>query len=182
MKLLVVILGLSFIFCNSVIALEARLQKKYPFLLLTDDHGILNENDLSPYTKKLNYKKFSGKSSGLEYWQCFPRNQVCVTLRDMGYSAEEFAPTDTMADLKITAYSKPNIFHTYYMRRAYPIRAYQEHFTRWQRLMKSEKYICIAGSFDEHKEEMIDGLKREENSWTFDKIKTRKGCDSYFVN
>ncbi|MBA2654380.1 MAG: hypothetical protein H0U71_04850 [Gammaproteobacteria bacterium] len=180
--LYLILLSVIIILSNTVNALDSKVKKKYSFLLLTEDHEILNQKDLAHLTKNLNYEKFSEKSSGLIYWQCFPRENISVTLEDMGYSAEEFDPTDTIADLKITAYTKPNIFHTYYMRRAYPISAYQEHFTRWQRLMKGQKYVCIAGSFGDHKEEVIHGIKREENSWTFDRIKTKKGMDSYFIN
>lgn len=166
---------------NSVLALDRSLQKKYPFLVLNEDHGILDEKDLADFSKDMNYKKFSQKSSGLIYWQCFPRENISVTLKDMGYSAEEFDPTDTIADLKITARIKPHVFNTYSMRRAYPVSVYQEHFTRWQKLMKSQKYVCIAGSHDEYKKEILNGIQREDSSWTFDRIKTKKGRDSYFT-
>lgn len=169
------------VFSFSVLALDGVLKKKYSLLLLTDDYGILKESDLAKYQKEMKYEKFSGKHDGLVYWQCFPRDKIEITLTDMGYTGEEFEKTDTISDLLLTAYEKPGVKHIYVMRRAYPISAYHEIFMRWEKLMKAEKYVCLAGEFINHEEKMIDGDKIEENSWTYDKMKTKKGSNSYFV-
>jgi len=162
-------------------ALNEILKKKYSLLLLTDDYGILAETDVAKYQRSMKYEKFSGKHDGLVYWQCFPRDKIEITLTDMGYAAEEFDKTDTIADILLTAYKKPGVKHTYVMRRAYPISAYHEIFMRWEKLMKGEKYVCLAGEFISHEEKMDDGVKTEENSWTYDKMKTNKGTNSFFV-
>ncbi|MBA2653777.1 MAG: hypothetical protein H0U71_01765 [Gammaproteobacteria bacterium] len=172
-----VVLGFSF----SVHALDGALKKKYALLLLTDDYGILKEADLARYQKKMKYEKFSAKHDGLVYWQCFPRDKIEITLKDMGYTAEEFDKTDTISDILLTAYKEPGVKHIYVMRRAYPISAYHEVFLRWEKLMKGEKYVCLAGEFISHDEKINDGVKIEENYWTYDKIKTKKGSNSYFV-
>lgn len=169
------------VFCVGAPALDEALKKKYPFLLLTSDHGILNEADLARYQKKMNYEKFSGKHSGLVYWQCFPRDKIEITLTDMGYTAEEFEKTDTISDILLTAHEKPGVKHLYVMRRAYPIRVYHEIFMRWEKLMNGEKYVCLAGQFINHEEKTNDSVKTEENYWTYDKMKTKKGSNSYFV-
>lgn len=169
------------IFSFSVHALDEGLKKKYSLLLLTNDYGILKEADLARYQNKMNYEKFSAKHSGLVYWQCFRRDKIEITLTDMGYTAEEFEKTDTISDILLTAYEKPGVKHTYVMRRAYPISAYHEIFMQWEKLMKGEKYVCLAGQFINHEEKTNDGVMIKENYWTYDKMKTKKGSNSYFV-
>lgn len=166
MKKCVLVILIIMTFSLRVNALPQAIKDKYPFILLTEDHGILKEKDLATYSRKMTYEKFSQKGSGLVYWQCFPREEVKITLMDMGYTAEEFGKTDTIADILITAYQKPGIQHIYVMRRAYPISAYHEIFMRWEKLMNGEKYVCLAGEFIRHKEKMNDGVKTEVNSWT----------------
>lgn len=46
--------------------------------------------------------------------------------------------------------------------------------------MKNEKYVCLEGGFLNHRDRVINGKKQEIYSWEFEKIKTKKGCDSYF--
>lgn len=130
MKIFFLVLLFTMVISNITYALDPQLQKKYPFLLLSDDHGILKENDLSAFAKTMNYEKFSRKHSGLVYWQCFPREQISITLKDKGYTAEEFEPTDTMSDLTIVIHTQPDILHTYSMRRSYPISVYQDDFIK----------------------------------------------------
>lgn len=178
-KLFIFFVVLSF--SLSVYALDGGLKKKDSLLLLTDDYGILNEVDLARYQKKMKYEKFSAKHDGLVYWQCFPRDAIEITLTDMGYTAEEFDKTDTISDILLTAYKEPGVKHTYVMRRAYPISAYHETFMRWEKLMKGAKYVCLAGEFIRQEEKMNEGIKIEENFWTYDKMKTKKGSNSYFV-
>lgn len=61
------------------------------------------------------------------------------------------------------------------------ISAYHEIFMRWEKLMKGEKYVCLAGQFINHEEKANDGVKIEENYWIYDKVQTKKGFNSYFV-
>jgi len=171
------------IFSYRVDALPQSFKNKYPFILLNEDYGVLKEKDLAKFTRKMTYEKFSGKDSGsLVYWQCFPREEVEITLRDMGYTVEEFGKSDTLSDILLTAYKQPGIKHTYVMRRAYPISAYHDIFMQWERLMRDEKYVCLAGEFRSHQELVNDGIKTEENSWTYSGMRTNKGSHFYFIN
>lgn len=49
--------------------------------------------------------------------------------------------------------------------------------------MKKEKYVCLAGVYDFKKDVMGNNRvpKIAKYYWTFDRIKTKKDCDSYFA-
>jgi hypothetical protein len=172
-KILFLILCLSL--SSDVFAVCLAAKKKYPYSLITDDYGILNEEDLRHYNKISRPKPFSEKERGGFYWQCFPRELVSMTLEDMGYSSEDWGFTDTASDLNIKIYIKPNIIHHYYTRRAYPLGVYQKNFTRWHKLMAKQKYVCFLGEYDGKENKIEGGIPREVYNWTFEKIKTKKG-------
>lgn len=176
----IMIIALYAISCNAFgVSLEAK--QKYPFPLLTEDYGILNEHDLALYSyiRNINPEPFTGKHSGLNYWQCFPRENISITLEDMGYSSEDFDWKDTVADLEIRGMVKPGVFHEYGMRRAWPVEDFQKQFNSWRRLMKGEKYVCLAGHFVDYSEPSDYGVKRKVYGWILDRLKTKKGCVAY---
>lgn len=165
-------------------AMGIELIKEYPNVLISQDYGILNENDMILYTHKMaGTVPFHGgkKEHGYFYWQCFPRDHVSVTLEDTGNSPEEMVGSDTMADMSITVNVAPGVFHEYTMRALAPADLYEAMFHNWRSLMKNEKNICLGGQFGEHVHRIrSNGLKQEVYTWTFDELKTKKGCDSYF--
>lgn len=165
----------------SAITVDAR--KKYPYPLLTDDYGILNGSDLAAYTWGMKPRPFSDKemSGGYNYWQCFPRDDVSITLEDTGYSSK-YVGRDTLSELKIEVWIKPGVIHRYEMRATLPFHTYEKEFHTWHKLMRGEKYVCLAGSFDDKKQKIENGKTILVYSWTFDKIKTKKGCDGYWNN
>lgn len=164
-------------------AISESAKKKYPYQLLTADYGILNENDLAAYTWKITHQMpaFSKGSLGINYWQCFARNQVSVTLEDTGGYSEDFPLNTTIADLTINVRDQSGITHEYGMRSVYDLPTYQRDFNRWQKLMKGEKYVCLGGDFVSVQNEFApNGEKIKVYGWIFDKLKTKKGCASYF--
>lgn len=177
MKIKILFLILSLSLASNAIAVSLTAKKKYPYSLITDDYGILNQEDLRHYTKITTPKPFSEKEWGGFYWQCFPRESVSMTLEDLGYSSEDWGWTDTASMLDIKVNIKPNITHHYYMRRAYPLLTYQEGFTRWHKLMAKQKFVCFAGEFDGKETKVENNFSREVYNWTFEKIKTKKGID-----
>src|SRR5471030_1725586 len=79
------IIFLCAISCNALgVSLAAK--QKYPFTLLTNDYGILNDHDLSFYLPDLYpAPSFPNKDSIYYiYCQCFPRENISVTLEDYG--------------------------------------------------------------------------------------------------
>jgi hypothetical protein len=82
----------SILFINIVYAVSNIDKQKYPYSLLTDDYGILSKNDLGAFAWGLKPQKFTaekGTTGPYNYWQCFPREFVMVTLSDTGQSSEE---------------------------------------------------------------------------------------------
>ncbi|MDP3705136.1 MAG: hypothetical protein Q8R24_04410 [Legionellaceae bacterium] len=160
-----------------------HFKNKYSHVLLTQDYGILNENDLAAYTWNNNPPLFSEKNpKNYNYWQCFPRDHVSITLIDKGFSAEEIGNTENYGDLFIKAWSENGILHEYSMRRLQEVSEQQKIFMQWQKLMKGEKYVCLAGLSGDFEKSMKDNKEYVTYFWTFDKIKTKKGCDSFFLN
>lgn len=148
---------------------------------MTEDYGILNENDLATYVGRVNSAPFSEKTShGFDYWQCFPRDQVSVKFEDLGYSTEDHGWTDTLANMEFSIWIKKGVFHEYAMRRVWLVKDSIKDFNHWHKLMKGEKYICLNGYFVSREEEMRQGKKVIVYGWIFDKIKTKKGCAAYF--
>jgi hypothetical protein len=160
------------------------IREKYSNVLISDDHGILDERDLLLYTHRMvNTVPFLGsnKEFSYYYWQCFSRDDIEVTFKDTGYSPEEMLGKDTLADMSIIALQGPGVFHEYTMRALMPSDVYARTLSTWRKLIKNEKYVCIGGQFGEKKDRIGSNGKRQElYTWTFDMIKTHKGCDSYF--
>lgn len=166
-------------------SMDLTLKQKYPNILLTDDYNILNENDFSIYAKEIKTPSFSakkGQETWYNYWQCFPRDHISITLEDMGDFSEDNGREESYADLKITAVINKNEHHEYYMRRAFPLSTYQDIFNTWENLMKNEKYVCLGGRFSHFNEMTTKGTQQKTYYWTFDKFKTKKGCNSYFTH
>ncbi len=69
--------------------------------------------------------------------------------------------------------------HVYNMWRVWPLAVFEKKFRTWHKLMLNQKYVCIAGSFDGREKQVEDGVLKEVYFWNFDKIKTKKGSDSY---
>lgn len=153
---------------------------QYPNMLIGDHYGILNEKDLDLDGKHV---PFTGGGDSLyqSYWQCFLREQVSMTLIDSGYPSEEIENVDTLADLSIKVVAQPGVFHEYSMRRRVPTDEFEKRFRLWRELLRGELYVCLEGSAGTIEDRSVPGSHRKiVYSWIFEKIKTKKGCDSYF--
>jgi len=159
---------------------------KYAQQVLTDDYHILRETDLdSEYLSHENvpfsFVLSSRYTGGYNYWQCFPSADVKFTLTDYGYADKNISGKENLAELIITVTDKRNIVHKYFMRRVWAISVYQDRLRRWKKLMHHESYTCLSGEYGGR--EMITKNANHQTvySWVFDRIKTSKGCDSYFT-
>lgn len=170
-------------------ALSAELQKKYPYTVLTDDYGILNEIDLDSELDGVKHPPlFSFINKPFIYWQCFLRSSVTISLEDLGDSPEEDNESDIKyngennAELTINIRNKNGIFHKYTMTSDYPTTFTEDRFNRYLKLMQGEKNVCIAGAFLEKQMRIVEGKKQQVNIWVFRKMKTLKGCEAYNKN
>jgi len=179
-KIIFILILLSWIPCSTY-AVTDITKKKYPYTILTNDYGILNERDLYDGLKSEPFSLESPPKDAYAhiYWQCLSREDVSTTLEDIGYSSYPSDDNDGM--LIITAYVKPGISHKYATRRNWPIMGVEERFNRWLKLMKGEKYVCLAGRFGFREEKVTLGKKQQVYVWVFERMKTKKGCDSYFI-
>ena len=162
------------ILSSKAFSISLAAKKKYPYPLLTNDYGILNEQDLARYAYGIPPRPFNLKDSGAyNYWQCFPRNKVSITLTDFCCSTEDVGWKDTISE-KIRIYVTPTIIHEYQMRRPWPFSEDLPRFKLWHKLMSDQKYVCFAGSFGDKKVVIEEAIPREIYYWTFEKLKTKK--------
>jgi hypothetical protein len=175
---------LLLVFSFKAWGIDESIRQRYPNVLLTNDYGILNENDLvsRPWEgKPIPFSISAKKGHPYIYWQCFPRENISITLKDKGYSGSEIGGDDNFGDLTIEVILDHGISHEYQMRRPWSVSGYAERFKYWQRFMKNEKYVCLAGSSGFLEETKGKNVKRQRYSWIYEKLKTKKGCDSFFA-
>lgn len=170
---------LCLLFSVKADAISSSALKKYPYVLLTNDYGILNENDLGDFSWGFNRHPFSQKDIGGNYWQCFPRESIEIVLKDTGSSAAEVGWRDNIAILEITVWINPTLAHRFSMRALWSVVDFEKRFNKWRKIMNGEKYVCLAGDFVNHQHTKENGIEKNEYNWIFEKMKTKKGCDSY---
>ncbi len=152
-----------------------RLRGHYPYGLLGDDFGILNEDDLAINTCDVWVVPFSPRSMAYPYWQCFQTLDTSISCEVMEYDQDE---KSVLALLSFSA-SRKGETHEYLTRRAMHLSDCKSFEGDWKRIAKNETHVCLSGPYGGIIEE-INGIKKV--SWVFDKFKTKKGCVSYFAN
>lgn len=151
------------------------LQKKYPDGLLTDDFGILKENDLLSDIREGNPRKYEVKEDQAGYyrWQCFPVKDVKLNYSTWKENDPQ-GPSDIITnlyDFHLTIQGIP-YNHFYYGRRAVNYYSFWKFYKEWKRTTKGEKYVCLNGE--------PQSVTGKEKSWFWNKIQTKKGCMSLF--
>lgn len=160
-----------------LLAINPETIKKYPYQLLTNDYGILNEANLKRYTEEVNVEPFTGKFNGLDYWQCYPTKNVTVW-----YEKQNADPYEKRArgDAHITVSITPTITYDYVPRRSFSSDYAKEKVFTWKHLLKNQQYACIGGTYVSTHKKIKDRQEITEHGWIFENLKTKKGCDSYF--
>jgi hypothetical protein len=141
------------------------LKTKYSDVILTDDYGILKEEDL------LIPIKSTGRNA--TKWQCFPMKNVKLKY-------ETWKDVDTMG-LVDSRYEYSFTIKTSSGKHIYQDRHGQNYesfwkiiYPKWKRIKKSGKHICFNG---------VGPTKDNGNSyWDWDIIITELRCFSYFEN
>jgi len=149
------------------------LTEKYPHRILTPDYEILNQDDMAyeVWLRETPPYNPSGNDYAARYWQCVPVNDVSIQDNIWEDSGQ------LMCELEFQFVRKPNGWQAYGGRRALPYEACEHFIHEWQRITHKQKYVCFngeGGTFDKNVE-----LGRE-CGWVWTKIKTKKGCFSYF--
>lgn len=151
----------------------------YPYGLLTEDHGILSEEeDLAvdtwrgiphPYEER-------GFNGGYPYWSCFSVSQAKAHYEHW-HGTDELKGIE-LCDLQFTVETSKEI-HLYTGRRPFPLEQCRDYVKKWKQLVRDEPYVCF-NAYDGELGLSRPGRKKPEKIWTWDRIKTRKGCLDYF--
>lgn len=151
-----------------------RLTEKYPFGLLGDDHGILNDDDLALNTCDVVVGPVTSGNGAYPYWQCFRTKEASFECDDSGYDPDEKSQMAIMAIAIRTDHRSDE----YLSRRAIPMADCRDYRKDWLRLTGSQEFFCASGLLIKYQKPNISGVI--ESSWIFDRFKTAKGCDPYF--
>lgn len=143
------------------------------------------------YTKcdipKLNYgiltKKNTTNCEHAIKWQCFPVKDVTVTLEYIGMD-DILEPTGHTGDVTIIAYTDElenggyKVRHEYGMRRRWSYYAAEDTFHELQKILAKQEHVCIAGGLISDERDTYK--KQDVHEWIFEKMRTKKGCHSWF--
>jgi hypothetical protein len=155
----------------------SSLKQKYPYGLLTDDYGILSEDDLGIYAWWAKPKLYDENDTahGYMYWQCFPTSNVKLGCRKIEGDDPKIPYSD--AEIKIETETE---IHEYEFRRALELEACHAYLKNWNRLIFGEKVVCFGGKPVDVEQKRTHGKLKKVTGWIYDKLKTKKGCYSYF--
>lgn len=115
-------------------------------------------------------------------WQCFPVEDVEVTLKYIGMN-KILEPPGYTGDVTITAYVNElesgdyQIRHEYSMRRIWSFDAAEDMFHKLQKILAKQEYVCIAGGLVSDERDTYK--KQDVHAWIFEKMRTKKGCHSW---
>ena len=115
-------------------------------------------------------------------WKCYSIQDVEVKYRTWP-DTDPMAPhkvIDVMCDFEIWVHSQPfkNVYHG---RRGKPEKYCTDFKDAWNKLTQNEAYICMDGeTLTKGEPEKDSESKKMRASWTWDKIKTKKGCYSFW--
>jgi hypothetical protein len=151
-----------------------RFSEKYPYAILGDEFGILNESDLAINSCIAEPTPFSSKSISYPYWQCFQTKSTSFVCDYGGIQNKQTKLIQAALIININ-----DVEHQEYIsRRAIDLEDCESFKTDWKKITKNEPHVCLSGSFVNTK----NNKGKREILWVFDKFKTKKGCISFFSN
>ncbi len=151
-----------------------ELKSKFPYGLLSDDHGILTLDDLASNACNAKPKPFSPSSHSYQYWQCFESKNISFDCDSNGVPDKH----EGVMGLIVVKASNQQVQHDYIEHRLWPIKECKSFLKDAAILLKGTQYACISGSF------ITEDVNRSAHpsihpsmSWQFERIKTIKGCE-----
>lgn len=168
-KIVVVLTAFLILNCSS--NPKTELQRKYPLGILSDDYGILTENDVKFYADE-NPTPLEKPAGSHCFWICVEKKDIDIKCRDFGYDAQ-LAPEHN-GEIEIhLEYEK--VKHSYSWGRGIDIDSCNGFVNDWKKSVQSAPHVCIGGyPINRSKQE----IENNEQSWIFDKIKIKKWCFS----
>ena len=170
MKHGLLIAGLLLTMCSCKTGVTKPMYPSEKIETVDPDYGILPES----------YRIRSGGRPLM--WRCFPIKDVKVKYRTWR-DADPLGPYDvivTMCDFEMFVKSN-SISHVYHGRRGKPVIYCDEFKAAWNKLTKSEEHICMDGvTLTKGEPEKDEDSKKMLVSWSWDNIKSKKGCYSFW--
>lgn len=172
-RVLILILIISHPLVLSATEHLKELKASFPEALLTDDYGILTKEDLRINSCIANPSPFSeNTTTSYPFWQCFLLSNTQMTCEGHKYDSD----SRTRVSLLVISAKRDGESHEFISQRTLPVESCQLFLNDWNNFIKSEKYVCVSGSFISKK--VTNG--QTLFSWLFGRYKTLRGCDSYF--
>lgn len=145
---------------------------KYPYSLIGEDFGILNEADLAANTCDIYPQPFSLGSDSL-YWRCFESKTVTFSCDSNGAAD----PNEGLMGLIVLNVNSKDGRHEYIARRPWPIADCRAFGRTFAAAIEGTRHICISGSSPS---KSAPPRGTQITTWIFEKYKTSKYCGSYF--
>ncbi len=167
-----------FLFClvYNAYGIDPTIKAKYPFVLVNDDHNILNEQDLADEFYGTTSVPISDQHHSI-YWKCYRTKDITINYRILEYSKEWL---EDVADLNINAIDENGIVNQYGMRRGIGVTYCKRDSKHWKKLMKNQEHVCIHGFYIGSAEKLYNGKRQPVMGWVLNKLKTKSGCHNYF--
>lgn len=151
---------------------KTTLHEKFPDKLLSDDHGILRKEDLIDKRDVLPLGALGIDSNPASRWHCFESINLKSKCIKSDQKVEEL--NDYAADFEMSIVENGKKYD-YNFRGLISFERCEEHRSTWKKLMEGEKYFCVSGALLK-----IDSKDKNRIFGFFDRLKTNKGCDSWF--
>lgn len=171
-----------FLFVGSFCYAQIPYSVRYPYARLNDDHGILTESDLKlsiedtipgPY----NPTKFA---LGATRWSCVLSKRVKIVLEKWKDDewAERHKSTRYLCSMGFVIESENHVDGYYGGRRALDLEICLDYIQEFKKLTRNQEWVCFNG--ESGQETYNVPFKKPERFWLWRRIKTQKGCMSYF--
>ena len=160
------------VFCHA--STVSHLSPKHRYAVLTGDYGILNDNDVWISEQIAIPVAFSEESISYSYWQCFPSENFKFGCTDESEDGKQ------QASGSIDVVVSRGIHEWYVMNGMLPGKTCDLVMRKIKKLVSGSPFTCIAGWGVGTEAERQDGQKIHTRSWIYDRIKTKKGCLSWF--
>ena len=149
----------------------SELKSKYPYGLLSDDHGVLTLNDLALNACHIKPEAFvPGALNPYEYWLCFESKSVLAICEDQNFSNEDGHVGRVTVDARDS-----QIAYHFIESRPWPIRDCKSFVKTLKNLMRGTSHACVSASYID-KEEKNERAQMERVG-IFHRLKTKRGCE-----
>jgi hypothetical protein len=144
---------------------DVDLKKKYSDIILTEDYGILKEQDIL-----IPIQSWGRESSK---WQCFPMNDVKLKY-ETWKDTDAMGLMDSRYEYSLSIKTSSGT-HFYFDRHGQNYESFWKIiYPKWMRIKKSGKHLCLNG--------MNPVKDKDDIYWFWDIMITKSRCFSYFAN